>query len=364
MNLEQHIHGGDLTAAVEQYQIPIEEIADFSGNINPLGFPPQVAALLSAHINIVSRYPDKNYSALKKSIAAYTNASPSHICVGNGSTEFITSLIKTCQPKQTLIIGPAYSEYEYAVTLWGSAVTYFELEEKDDFVLSVPKLLQTLDQGVDFLILCNPNNPTGTATNTEDLEVIIKFCESRQIFVMIDETYMEFCNPAELYCAIPLCKRYANLFVIRGVSKFFAAPGLRLGYGITSNEKVLNTLKQQQDPWAVNILASFAGEHLFSQTDFIHQTKELIHSEREKMMHQLSGWKTIKPYPTQSNFMLIRIAKEIPSQTIAQKMMEQKMLIRDASSFYFLDEHFIRFCFLLPAQNAKLLSALHCLLES
>ena len=100
---------------------------------------------------------------------------------------------------------------------------------------------------------------------------------------MVDETYIEFSDDINDICSIPLAEKYDNIFIIRGISKFFAAPGLRLGYGITSSSKFHKLLAENQDPWSVNILASYAGEQIFTDTEFINKTRELISAERERL---------------------------------------------------------------------------------
>lgn len=104
-----HQHGGDLDAIERKYGIPKAEILDFSGNINPLGFPESVKTALAKNLDIISTYPDKHYTALREAIGAYTGANPKHIVVGNGSTELIGTFIKTVNAKKSLIMGPAYA---------------------------------------------------------------------------------------------------------------------------------------------------------------------------------------------------------------------------------------------------------------
>ncbi len=228
-----HMHGGDLDAIERIYGIPKNEISDFSGNINPLGFPPKAAKKLAENISIVCNYPDKKYQTLRDSISKYTGASPENIVVGNGSTELISTFIKSVNAKKAVIMGPAYSEYENAVKLVGSDYKYFELREDEGFKLNIDRLLKELDESIGLFIACNPNNPTGTAILTEDMEKILIHCKANGISVMVDETYIEFSDSLQKIYSIPLAAKYDNLFVIRGISKFFAAPGLRLGYGIT-----------------------------------------------------------------------------------------------------------------------------------
>ena len=323
-----HMHGGDLDAIERIYGIPKDEISDFSGNINPLGFPKKAAKKLAENISIVCNYPDKKYQALRDSIGKYTGADPANIVVGNGSTELISTFIRSVNNKKAVIMGPAYSEYENAVKLSGRNYEYFELREDEDFKLNIDRLLTVLNDDTGLFIACNPNNPTGTAIQTDDMERILIHCKSKDISVMVDETYIEFSDSLEKICSIPLAAKYDNLFVIRGISKFFAAPGLRLGYGITSSKKFHELLAENQDPWSVNILASYAGELIFSDEEFIEETKNLISSERRKAYEELKTWKNVKVYESASNFILVKLLTDkITANEIFEHMVRKKMVI-------------------------------------
>ncbi len=296
-----HQHGGDLDAIERKYGIPKAEILDFSGNINPLGFPESVKTALAKNLDIISTYPDKHYTALREAIGAYTGANPKHIVVGNGSTELIGTFIKTVNAKKSLIMGPAYSEYEREVSLTGGTFDYFPLKAKDDFVIDLDALLAALTPEIGMFVACNPNNPTGSALTVSQLRTILTHCKETGASVMIDETYLEFADNLDEICAIPLAAEFDNLFVIRGTSKFFAAPGIRLGYGVSSNEAFRNRLQTNQDPWSVNSLAAFAGERLFTDKAFHDTTKKLISDERKKALRNfLHGIisRHILPLPT------------------------------------------------------------------
>lgn len=359
-----HMHGGDLDAIERAFGIPKNEISDFSGNINPLGFPKKAAEKLAENISMVCQYPDKNYISLKKSISKYTGANPKNIVVGNGSTELISTFIKSVNAKKTLIMSPAYSEYENAVKVMGSEYEYFELKESDDFELNTARLLTALNDNIGLFIACNPNNPTGTAISTKDMEIILIHCKKRGISVMVDETYIEFSDNIESICSIPLAEKYDNIFIIRGISKFFAAPGLRLGYGITSSKKFHELLSANQDPWSVNILASYAGELIFTDTDFINKTRHLISSERKRIYKEISFWKNVKIFKSASNFILLKLLSDkISAADIFEYMAMRKMVIRDASSFTYLDESYLRFCILSPKENTALLTELKAIVE-
>lgn len=360
-----HAHGGDLDAIQRTYGIPREEIIDFSGNINPLGFPKKAEAALRENLHLVQTYPDKNYLALKKAIGTYTGADPAHIVVGNGSTELISTFIQTVNAKHSLLMGPAYSEYEREVCRIGGQFSYFPLKEEEDFRLNLDALLAALTPEIGMFIACNPNNPTGTVIRTEQMRQILTHCKKIGASVMIDETYIEFSDILPEICSIPLVEEFDNLFVIRGTSKFFAAPGIRLGYGMSSNAAFLQNLKENQNPWSVNSLADFAGQHIFSDTAFHQETQQLISAERKRAFQELSTWKNIKAYPSEANFILLRLkTKQVTAHDLFEACIRKKMLIRDASSFTFLDETYLRFCILSPAENTALLEELKKQIEA
>ncbi len=177
MNLLMHQHGGDLDQIERTYKIPKEKILDFSGNINPLGFPESVKNDLSKNLDIICTYPDKRYIALKQSISKYTGANPEYIAVGNGSTELISTFIKTVNAKKVLILAPSYSEYEREVSIIKSKVIYFPLKEKENFIINIDELIEKLTDDIGLFIACNPNNPTGTAITSKQMEEILIHCK-------------------------------------------------------------------------------------------------------------------------------------------------------------------------------------------
>ncbi|CBK74495.1 Histidinol-phosphate/aromatic aminotransferase and cobyric acid decarboxylase [Butyrivibrio fibrisolvens 16/4] len=134
-----------------------------------------------------------------------------------------------------------------------------------------------------MLVICNPNNPTGTAINNHDMRKILDACKECDIFVMVDETYVEFAENINEISSVILTRTYTNIAILRGTSKFFAAPGLRLGYAICSNTDLMQTINQRKDPWTINSIAVVAGKLMFSDTEYIEKTRGLITSERKRL---------------------------------------------------------------------------------
>lgn len=352
-----NVHGGDLDIISRQYNIPKKDIINFGGNVNPLGLPPSVKNIIIENADSVTSYPDVSYVNLKNSISEYTGVNADNIIVGNGSTELISCFIKTLKPKKSLIVSPAYSEYLKELKQVNSNVELLELHEDNNFHLSINQI--NFNDALDLIVLCNPNNPTGSYVNIDETEEILKQCKKHNTFLMIDETYVEFSKPEKHVSAMPLIEKYDNLFIIRGTSKFFSCPGLRLGYGACSSSELKAEINSKKDPWSVNTLAELSGCVMFTDKDFIENTIKLINTERDYIFEELSKITDIKLFDTQSNFILAKILKEdITSDFIFEEMIKENMLIRDAKDFPFLNNKFIRFCILDRESNNKLINKL------
>ena len=360
MNTKPVFHGSDIEKICEYYHLKKEDIINFGANVNPLGLSASVKAALASHLDILSSYPDREYTSLREVLSAYCRIPSDYILPGNGSSELISLLIDALSPKHTLILGPTYSEYSRELSFSGSTQEYYHLKEEQDFRLDADDLCTVLAKGnYDLLIICNPNNPTSSAILHDDMEKLLCFCADHGVFVMIDETYVEFAPDIEAVTAVPFTQRFTNLCVLRGVSKFFAAPGMRFGYAVTGNPDFLRKMKEKQIPWSLNSAGAYAGELLFQDQDYIDRTRQLILTERGRMydaLSQLASFKVFQPY---ANFLLLKILKEGKTAfDVFETCIKNGLMIRDCSSFQCLDGEFVRFCIMMPEDNSRLLKVL------
>ena len=356
---KEHFHGSDLEKIEQVYGIKKEDIISFSANVNPLGVSFRLRETLANHIDAITTYPDREYTSLRKCIAGYVSTDYNNIVVGNGSSELISLFIQFIAPKKALIVGPTYSEYEREVSLAGGRTHYFRLPEHDDFRLHTDKLIEELSHNVDLLVLCNPNNPTGSIVVRDDMYTILDYCKQKDITVLVDETYIEFAENTEELTAIALTKYYNNIIILRGISKFFAAPGLRLGYAVCSNRDLIKEINQKKNPWSINSLAAIAGEIMFTDTGYMKQTKELVSKERTRICKLLADSGKFQIFPTSANFLLAKIKSDtLTSEDYFDACIRKHMMIRDCSTFPFLNNKFIRFCFMNEEQNNALLDIL------
>lgn len=361
---KDHFHGSDLEKIELLYGIKKESIVSFSANVNPLGISYKLKDTLSAQLDAITSYPDRNYKALRQTIAQYADTQFENVIVGNGSTELISLFIQTRHPKKALILGPTYSEYEREITLGGGTTLYYPLKEEQNFQMDILDFCHTLNDSLDLLVLCNPNNPTSTALTRKQMRKILDTCMQYGIFVMVDETYVEFAPEASDISSIPLTNFYTNLIILRGTSKFFAAPGLRLGYAITGNQDLIKSINTRQNPWTINSLAEIAGRLMFIDEEYIKQTKKLMNEERQRIYTIMSTWDEVKVYNPVGNFILVKITKEdLTADEVFEHCIKKGLMIRNCSTFPFLDNKYFRFCFMRPQENDRLLQAIKELLE-
>jgi len=356
--LEKFTHGGDIYKVAKQWGMEEEKILDFSANINPLGPSPRAMASIIDNFSLLQHYPDPDYGRLRNELSRYLNIASDHIIVGNGATELIYLFFRSMRPQKVLIPVPAFSEYERAARLAGCEICYLPLKEEESFKLSFQRLAQSLE-GMNALVLCNPNNPTGAVLLREEVEEIVRFCNCRQIFVFIDEAFMEFVDDGASLTAVDLLDEFRNVMVVRAFTKFFGMPGIRLGYGITKSAKISERIQSFKEPWSVNVLAAVAGVAALRDEDYIKKSKAIIQKERKYLLEELSkiGW--LKPFETKANFILVKILDEKTSSSdLRLKLIPHGILIRDASNFVGLNDRFIRVAVKDRESNNRLICAL------
>lgn len=372
-NTKKIEHGANLYEISESLGIEKHEIMDFSSNINPYGASRKAKEALIKNIDAVSVYPDPHYKGLKKAISEYCGVREESIILGSGATELIGALIKSVQPKKALLLTPAYSEYERELKKIGCRIDEFPYEKEKNFQINMDELIEKIKsreknknkstdkQEYDLIVICNPNNPTGTSLTRDELEKIL---ENYRGVLMVDETYIEF-TEMEKYSGTPLIEKYPNLFLIRGTSKFFSTPGIRLGYGLVSHGELHDKITHHSNLWNINIFAAIMGEVMFSDREYIDRCRELILKEREYLLKSLATIEGIKVYNSTSNFILCEILEKNMNRNIAKdaemlraELLKYNMVIRDASKFSGLNKNFFRICILKSEENQKLIKKL------
>lgn len=353
------MHGGNIEEVSRKYNLKEDAIIDFSSNINPLGFPRGVQALLRREGDSILRYPDPNAIELKQALARMLDLDVKNLLVGNGSTELIYLIPRVFKPKCALISPPTFSEYERSLFSIECGLKYLPLKEKEQFRISVDAMRGLLPK-VDIIYLCNPNNPTGALLPKSEAIPLIVEAEKKGVLVVVDEAFMDFADDESV---VEEVKKRKNLIIIKSLTKFFGIPGLRLGY-LVANARTVDKMNHHQEPWAVNILAQKIGTACVKNNTFRLKTKSFVNRERKYLLAELQKIIGLKPYSSSTNYILIKIVKAgLSSGILYEKMAQKGLLIRDCRSFRGLGDKFIRVAVKKRKENNLLVKNLKRLVE-
>ncbi|MEW5933759.1 MAG: threonine-phosphate decarboxylase CobD, partial [Bacillota bacterium] len=361
-------HGGRVWEAARSLGVDPAQILDFSANLNPLGPPPGVMALLRDYLGDVAHYPEPRGGTLKRELARHLDISPNNLMVGNGAAELIYCFCRATSPRRALIPAPSFSEYARGVRACGGEVCHLPLDAPG-FRLPGDRLAAALRTGqYDLAILGNPNNPTGTLTRPDELAPILEAAARTGTWLLLDESFLGFLPRPE-----PLSLRRlaassdgtrARLAVVDSFTKLYCLPGLRLGY-LTGPTTLINRMEETRDPWSVNVLAQVAGIGCLGEREYVARTRRLLPGLREALARALSAITGLKIFPSAANFLLLHTGPpSIPAPPgtrgrVAARLARRLILVRDCSDFPGLEAGgYIRVAVRLPDENDRLVRAL------
>jgi threonine-phosphate decarboxylase len=357
-NFKPCVHGGEVFEAAGKSGLRREEILDFSSSVNPLG--PSKKALEAARkaFSEIPAYPDSNSNELRQAIAGhFTEINKNNVVVGNGSTELMYLFAEAFLRKDeiALIPAPTFGEYESAVRKRGETAKFVKLDR--NFNINTETFNREMADAK-IVFLCNPNNPTSMLIPNQTITAIVDRAMEQDTLVFLDEDFLEFVENEKTLTLIGKIKRYPNLFILRSFTKIFGLTGLRVGYGIAS-EEIINVLSCAKIPWNVNCLAQAAAVEALKDEEHLRATRELIKKEKGQLLAELGKFGSFKVYPADANFFFINIRKTgLTATELAGKLLAQGILIRDCTSFRGLDQYYVRVAVKTHHENKCLIDAL------
>ncbi len=352
-------HGGN----IYQGQAPTGGWLDFSANINPLGLSLAVKTALRENLEGIIHYPDPAGQELKAAIATRYRVPENGIILGNGAAELFYLFFHVVRPQNVCLPVPSFSEYERAALAAGASVSYLPLDEASDFALPVDRLLPYLATS-DCIVLGNPNNPAGPLTTATDLERLANAAEKTGTWLLVDESFLDFREDAASFTIRAFLDRYEKLILLQSLTKFYALPGLRLGFAVTS-PSLAKRLEAGKDPWNVNFLAQKAGVAALGDTAYQSASRAFVRRERIRLAKALRDFDGLHVYEPTVNFILLRLAEHLGTAAVfADKMRAEGILLRDCSNYPGLDNRFLRVAVKDIASNQRLLAAFQKIAEA
>lgn len=347
-------HGGNVFAVARQLGVPPEAILDFSASINPLGPPPGVREAVAAAFDRLVHYPDSDCTELAAALARQHGVQPANVCVANGSTELIFLLPRLTAGKRALLIAPTFSEYAIALEQSGWGYDRFVLSHDDGFSLSLDALRRELAKGYGLLFLCNPGNPTGRLYSREEVAALLPLCRETGTLLVLDEAFMDFCEEGS---AKELVVASGAGVVLRSMTKFYAIPGLRLGYALAA-ASLTQRLAAIRPPWSVGTLAQVAGLAALADGEHVARTCAYVAAERAFLADGLAELRGVRICQGAANYLLACLDGGLTAASLQERLLPERILIRDCANFQGLDGRFFRVAVRSRAENERLLAAL------
>ncbi|MEM3550417.1 MAG: histidinol-phosphate transaminase [Candidatus Bathyarchaeia archaeon] len=274
-------------------------------------------------------YPPPRGKLAVTAIAEFYGLDEEMVVVGSGVDELLDLISKKFVVKgaNTLIVEPTYYMYSFFVNLYkGNKI---DVLLKPNFELDVDRIL-SLKNNASLLILCSPNNPTGNQFNEDDVKALL---EEFKGLIVIDETYVEFAK----YSLLPMVKKFDNLIVLRTFSKAFGMAGMRAGF-IVANPSVTRCLREVMLPFNVNTVTQKMIVLALKNYSYFKGRINQIICEREWLFEKLRQIEGVKPYPSDTNFILTRITKgEMSSSNMRELLRKKNVLVRDRGASPLLD---------------------------
>ncbi len=321
-----------------------------SSNENPLGPSPLALQAIRDNLQTVHRYPDGASTELRKALAQLWVTSPDNLIIANGSDE-VFSLLSAAwlSPGENAVIASqTFSQYHYAIQLFGGETRKVNLcQGKHD----LESMLLQVDEQTRMVFICNPNNPTGTYVNSDELESFMRRLP-KNVIVVLDEAYAEFADSADFPDSKSLLKKFDNLVVVRTFSKLYGLAGMRVGYGV-GNALLTSGAEQASMPFKVNLLAQSAALAALGDHDHRRRTLELVRNEKTFLAAEFARRGYIH-YPTQANFICFGVGVE--ARLLWEPLASRGIAVRDLKSFGL--PALIRYTFGLREHNERLLSIL------
>lgn len=272
-----------------------------------------------------NRYPDDSCTGLREKLAKKLHKKSKEFLFGNGSSELIDLVMKAYleSGERVVSFSPTFSMYKLYTIINKGIYEEYPLEDMNklnvqgfiDFIkLKKPKVV----------IICNPNNPTGSTISRED---VIRIVEASDCMVIVDEAYIEFSDMETQ----DNTREYKNLIVLRTFSKAYALAGIRLGYMIADSETI-DFINRVRAPYNINSISQSIGLKVFGYEDIIKDNISLIKSERERVCKRLEGL-GFNPITSQTNFIFFK-GKEGLSNELAKKGIIIRDFAGDLQGYY------------------------------
>ncbi len=339
-------HGGNIHRFLRDNGNEEREVIDFSANLNPVGPPEWLRSVISSSLEQVVHYPDPDNSEFVQAVSNNANIDAECVIAANGTTELLYVLTRILPVSGVLIPVPSYVDYIKASELAGLDVRTFKLREEDHFKLPFDRFEEKIRPG-ELVILGTPNNPTGILPDREGIK---QLCQRfPDTFFVLDEAFLDFMGEE-----LSLAGAGANIITLHSMTKFYAVPGLRLGYGVFP-AGIVDEIRKNIPPWTVNTFAQKVGAKALADREYQLKSRETCRLLSEELQKGLQDFPGLKICGAGANFIFMKLTGGQKSRELAGFCERNRLLIRPCDNYRGLDDTYFRIAVRTSRENDKLL---------
>lgn len=330
--LNNYEAGKPIELVVREFGINPSKIIKLASNENPRGCSPKVIEAVEKELKNMSMYPDDSMYELKDLLSKKFGVTSKNIIIGSGSDQVIEFLIhaKLEANSKVLMAGTTFAMYEiYSKHVDANIIKTTSAKHNLDEFLEIYKK----NQDIEVIFLCIPNNPLGECLDKDE---VYKFLDAidKNTLVVIDGAYQEFASFKDEKKRIDpkdLMETYENAIYLGTFSKAYGLGGMRVGYGIASDE-IINSLSKLRPPFNITTLSLKAAIVALQDEEFVKKSIEL-NFEEMKRYENLANELNLEFIPSYTNFITYILPKDKNSSQISQKLLQKGVIVRDLSSY-------------------------------
>jgi len=329
-------------------ELGITDSVKLASNENPLGPSPKALAAIAEAIGEVFRYPDGACFSLRAALSKHLGVAENQLVFGCGADEVLELLAKTfLRTGDEVVYGwPSFAMYPIVAKGMGAIPVQVPLD--DDFTFDLDAILAAITDRTRIVMLCNPNNPTGTSFGRDAFEAFVAKLPD-DVVLAIDEAYFEFVRRDDFPDSLALTHTRPGTLVIRTFSKIYGLAGLRIGYGIADAETA-SFLERARHPFNVNRLAEVAALAALDDDEHVARTREVNDVGARFLTESLEGL-GCRVWPTDANYLLVEIGPES-----YDALLREGVIVRPMAGFG-LPNH-LRVSIGTASENERLVKAL------
>lgn len=350
--------------SLEPYQPgkPVEELerelgiqgsVKLASNENPLGPSPRALEALRQSVGQVHRYPDGHAFALRRKLSERLGVAEDALVLGNGADELLELIAKTLLGPGDEVVYPWPSFAMYPIVVRGMGATPVPVPLTTSLQHDFEGLLGAVTERTQVVMLCNPNNPTGTTFGAAAFDDFVARLPD-DVVLVVDEVYFEYVRRGDFPETLATIAKRPGTIVLRSLSKIYGLAGLRVGYGITDPE-LAGYLERARHPFNLNLLAQAAAVAALDDDEHVERSRACVAEGIAYLSREL-GALGVEVVPSEANFVLVRSGGDV-----YEPLLREGVIVRPMGGFGLGD--YVRVTIGLPEENERFVKALRRLRE-